>query len=61
VRVLSGGSELLMPLTYDDTTAAADLLSHPRGGEPPALIPADRLAQGLHGLPADAHEEAPVS
>lgn len=61
VRVLSSGSELLMPATYDDTTAVADLISYPRGGEPPALIPADRLAQGLRGLPVDATEEAPVS
>ncbi|MFK4070412.1 hypothetical protein [Streptomyces sp. NPDC029674] len=61
VRVLSGGSELLMPTTYGDTTAAADLISHPRIGEPPALIPTDRLAQALRDLPADAPEEAPVS
>lgn len=61
VRVLSGGSELLMPATYDDSTAVADLISHPRGGEPPALIPADRLARGLRGLPVDAPEKAPVS
>ncbi|BCL33435.1 hypothetical protein ACFFS2_39250 [Streptomyces aurantiacus] len=50
-----------MPATYDDSTAAADLISHPRGGEPPALIPADRLAQGLRNLPVDAPEKAPVS
>lgn len=61
VRVLSGGSELLMPATYDDSTAAADLISYPRRGEPPALLPADRLAQGLRGLPVDVPEEAPVS
>uniref|UniRef100_UPI002F90EABD hypothetical protein n=1 Tax=Streptomyces sp. NBC_01562 TaxID=2975879 RepID=UPI002F90EABD len=61
VRVLSSGSELLMPATYDDSTAAADLISYPRGGEGPALIPADRLAQGLRGLPVEAPEGAPVS
>ena len=61
VRVLSGGSELLMPATYDDSTAVADLISHPRAGELPALVPSDRLAQGLRGVPVDAPEEAPVS
>lgn len=61
VRVLSSGSELLMPATYDDSTPVADLISCPRSGEPPALIPADRLAQGLRGLPAGAPEEVPVS
>lgn len=61
VRVLSGGSELLMPAAYDDSTAAADLISWPRGGKAPALIPGDRLAQGLRGLPVDAPEGAPVS
>ncbi|WP_189780152.1 hypothetical protein [Streptomyces tauricus] len=61
VRVLSGGSELLMPATYDDSTAVADLISYPRGGASPALIPADRLAQGLRGLPVDVPKEVPVS
>ncbi|MFH8562073.1 hypothetical protein [Streptomyces sp. NPDC017988] len=61
VRVLSSGSELLMPAIYDDSTATADLSSHPRDSEPPALTPTNRLAQGLRGLPADAPEEAPVS
>lgn len=43
-----------------NATAATDLISHPRRGEPPALVPADRLAQTLRGLPAGAPEEAPV-
>jgi hypothetical protein len=61
VRVLSDGNALLMPATYDDSTAAADLISYPRDGEPPALVPADRLANRLRDLTAHAPEGAPVS
>ncbi|WP_406502839.1 hypothetical protein [Streptomyces sp. NBC_00212] len=58
VRVLSVGNELLMPATYDDSTASADLISCPRDDEPPALVPADRLAEQLQ---EPARERAPLS
>jgi hypothetical protein len=61
VRVLSVGNELLMPATYDDSTAAADLISHPRDDEPPALLPADLLAEQLRARTAYAPEGASVS
>ncbi|MEW1725155.1 hypothetical protein [Streptomyces sp. NPDC093109] len=61
VRVLSRGHQLLMPTTYGDSTAAADLISHPRDGEPPALVPADRLAARLRELAAHTPETAAVS
>jgi hypothetical protein len=61
VRVLSVGNELLMPATYDDSAAAADLLSHPLEGEPPALLPVDRLAGQLRPGIAHAPERASAS
>ncbi|MFD3932645.1 hypothetical protein [Streptomyces sp. NPDC058614] len=61
VRVLSDGNELLMPATYDDSTASADLISYPRDGEPPVLVPADQLADRLRDFTAHAPEGASVS
>ncbi|MFD7015276.1 hypothetical protein [Streptomyces sp. NPDC059928] len=58
VRVLSVGNELLMPATYDDSTASADLISCPRDDAPPALVPADRLAEQLQ---EPARERASLS
>lgn len=51
VRVLSDGNELLMPATYDDSTASADLISYPREDEPPrpgTRRPTRRQAERLH-------------
>ncbi|MFL4910919.1 hypothetical protein ACJ6WF_49480 [Streptomyces sp. MMS24-I2-30] len=60
VRVLSDGSELLMPATYSDSTAAADLISHPPAGRPPVLVDTDQLAGHLHALTTRVPERAPA-
>jgi hypothetical protein len=61
VRVLSGGHQLLIPSTPQDGTIAADWISHPRRGTPPALVAADRFAAHLWELTSPAHAKAPVS
>ncbi|MEV0097343.1 hypothetical protein [Streptomyces sp. NPDC050738] len=53
VRVLSVGNELLLPASYDHSTEAADLISHPRDGDPPTLVPAEKLAEQLRAHPAE--------
>ncbi|MEU9189437.1 hypothetical protein AB0D14_33830 [Streptomyces sp. NPDC048484] len=61
IRVLSGGHQLLIPSTPQDGTTAADWISHPRRGTPPALVAADRFAAHLRELTSPAHAKAPVS
>ncbi|MEV2256949.1 hypothetical protein AB0I94_41520 [Streptomyces sp. NPDC050147] len=61
VRVLSSGHQLLTPSTPQDGTIAADWISHPRGGTPPALVAADRFAAHLRELTSPARAKAPVS